>query len=670
MNISNNYRKDIDALRGLAILLVIIFHAFPQKLTGGFVGVDVFFVISGFLITSIITKQIHSNEFSFLSFYKRRILRIFPALLFVLVSSLIIGWLILFPEEFKQLGQHVFRSILFTQNFNLIDEIGYFDVSSYYKPLLHLWTLSVEAQYYLLWPVILIIIFRLRLDAVKVLIVMICISFITNLCLVEDYKNEVFFHSVTRFWELGAGSLLAIARQDSINKYSKVSRLSIFILGIVTILLSSFFIKSDDMYPSWIALFPITGSILLIYSNINFKKYGGLVYLGLISYPLYLWHWVLISFAYIYIGENPSFPMMLSIIVFSIILSWLTYKYIERIRFSKSNRSTLWLLAVAVICGLAGLYIEKAEGVKSRTHLSYIDEYNIQFERTPAVDEICDSYVVARLNEERLFDYCRSHEVGKNNKVVAIIGDSHAHALFPGIAKKAHERGYGTLLFANSSCPPLIGFESGKNKKDISECQLKIKQIIKLLSLIKEIKIVVFSTRGPVYIHGEVKGEFTEESVNESLNLIKKEELSYVNYFDGFDNTLKSISNIQHIKKIYYFLENPELDFLPKEVIPRPFDYFGLSTRDSTMDYSLYKLRMDKYQTIAYKISDNYEKVSVIDTTPYFCDQKKCYSYKNGNFLYADDDHLSVFGSHYIASEVEDVIFNNEPPNRGRTPHY
>ena len=157
-----SYREDIDALRGLAVLLVVVYHAFPELIPGGFIGVDVFFVISGYLITSIIFFSINNNDFSLKEFYARRIRRLFPALITVLLAVLIFGWLVLFPEEYEHLGRHVTRSVIFLLNFRLINEINYFDVESHYKPLLNLWTLSIEEQYYLFWPLIILFFFKIK----------------------------------------------------------------------------------------------------------------------------------------------------------------------------------------------------------------------------------------------------------------------------------------------------------------------------------------------------------------------------------------------------------------------------------------------------------------------------------------------------------------------------
>lgn len=620
------YRKDIDALRGLSVLLVVIYHAFPEKLPGGFIGVDIFFVISGYLITSIIFGQLKRDEFSFFNFYNRRIRRIFPALFTVLVTSLIIGWFILFPDEYKQLGDHVAYATIFILNFSFIKELGYFDVASHYKPLLHLWTLSIEEQYYLIWPAILVLIFKFKLNTFKILIAIILISFIANIYFVSDYKDEVFFHSITRFWELGLGSLLAIFNKKINIGNSKY----IFIFGLALILFSAFWINNGDLYPYWIGLLPTIGAMLIIIANFQLANWGGLVKIGLISYPLYLWHWVIISFCYIYLGKKPDASILIIAIAVSFILSYLTYRYIEKIRYMKSDKIVFVLLLLAISVGLGGVFIKNNDGLSNRSHLNYLKKFNIEFQRTPAIDKVCDSYVAPI--EKRLFDYCRANFINNKGKLIAIIGDSHAHVLFPGIAKVANNHGYNTILLANSSCPPLVEFMWGRNSKEIKDCQIKISQILKILELDKRIEKVIFATRGPVYID---------------------EEQTYEKYFDGFEKTLYQLNNTKHIKNIYYLLENPELDFLPKEVIARPFDYWNISIQDSTVDRSLYRLRMKKYKNLVFEKSSFFAKVNIVDVEPYMCEGNRCFAYKNGNFLYADDNHFSVFGSHYIASKIK-----------------
>ena len=212
---------------------------------------------------------------------------------------------------------------------------------------------------------------------------------------------------------------------------------------------------------------------------------------------------------------------------------------------------------------------------------------------------------------------------------------------------------------ANSSCPTLIGFEWGRNEKEIATCKRKISQIMRVINSSDKIDRVVVATRGPVYIHGEVKGKFSNESVSESLLQKRNDRQTYENYKKGLKETLSELSQLKHINSVFYFLENPELDFLPKEVVIRPFDSLGLSSQNSTMSKELYLKRMSNYRSSVNQAAKGLD-VTVIDPIGYICDQDRCYSYKNNNFLYADDDHFSVFGSNYVAERMKDILFDNK----------
>ena len=253
-----NYRSDIDALRGLAVSLVVIFHAFPSLLSGGFIGVDIFFVISGFLITTIIYHEYSAGNFSLLDFYSRRIKRLFPALLIVLSAILIFGYLILFQDEYKQLGFHAYRSSIYLQNFTLIKELGYFDISSIFKPLLHLWSLSIEEQFYLLWPFLLLALLSARVNIIAILAGLIIFSFGLNLYLVKNYKDVVFFHLLTRSWEISLGALLGILLLQNSSFLRRIKLLNspkLFYLGLSFIIISAIFLSKKSAYPYWYGSF-------------------------------------------------------------------------------------------------------------------------------------------------------------------------------------------------------------------------------------------------------------------------------------------------------------------------------------------------------------------------------------------------------------------------------
>ena len=187
------YRPDIDGLRALAVILVVAYHAFPEWVPGGFIGVDIFFVISGFLISSILLEALYTNTFSFLDFYSRRILRLFPSLLLVLSCALLLGWFTLFADEFSLLGKHVYASATFFQNFNLLSEVGYFDEAGITKPLLHLWSLGIEEQFYLIWPFLLWLGYKLKFKLITLIVILGISSFALNIVITFNDPRFAFF---------------------------------------------------------------------------------------------------------------------------------------------------------------------------------------------------------------------------------------------------------------------------------------------------------------------------------------------------------------------------------------------------------------------------------------------------------------------------------------------
>ena len=653
------YREDIDALRGLAVLLVVVYHAFPELIPGGFIGVDVFFVISGYLITSIIFFSIKNNNFSLKEFYARRIRRLFPALITVLLVVLGFGWLVLFPEEYEQLGRHVTRSVIFLLNFRLINEINYFDVESHYKPLLNLWTLSIEEQYYLFWPLIILFFFKIKKTPSYFLVLAFIISLSINVFFAKDYPQKVYYHTLTRFWQLAAGSLLALWLTNYKVLQNTNNSIKIFVggSGLILIIFGALWIDGQMVYPGLLAIVPVLGAGLVIISNIKLKQYFGFAKLGLISYPLYLWHWVIISFLYIYLGRKPEAFVLVLAVLLSLTFAHLTHKYIEQFRYQKS--STPYLILLLIIVGLFGFYIKEKKGLTDRSNMQNYVKKLQDLKREPAKDETCVNYLRRLLDSEQTFDYCRADLDIKNKakKLIAVIGDSHAHTLFSGISKVARSKGYEVILLANSSCPTLKGFEWGNNNLEIDNCKKKIEEILTIILKEPRIEKIIMATRGPVYIHGEIKGNFTEENITKSLSLVKNQKLTYENYFYGFKNTMQVLENIPNIKKVFYKLENPEFDFLPKETISRPYDFFGISINRDTISRKLYLQRMSLYRENIFKLS--FSKLLVLDPIEALCDDNICYSKVEGQFLYTDDDHFSEFGSIYIANYFQNIIFND-----------
>ncbi|CAH0273602.1 O-acetyltransferase OatA [Massilia sp. Bi118] len=358
------YRPDIDGLRAVAVGLVVLFHAWPKWLRSGFIGVDVFFVISGFLITSIILKDLKQRSFTIRGFYVRRIRRIFPALITVVLAVLAFGWYVLLQQEFAQLGKHVAAAAAFVSNLVLWSEAGYWDNESVTKPLLHLWSLGVEEQFYLVWPIAMALCFRVRFGILAFLALTLAGSFLYGLYATFNHPAEAYFSPVTRFWELASGGLVAYA----MTKRSPLlpAPLLISSLGLLLLVLGAVLIKGQADFPGAWALLPVLGTCALIaagnVSFINRRLLGNplMVKVGLVSYPFYLWHWPLLSFGYIIEGEKPEPLVKAALVLAALALAFLTYHLIERpVQKSPNKRRAIQGLVAAMACfGVLGVMVK------------------------------------------------------------------------------------------------------------------------------------------------------------------------------------------------------------------------------------------------------------------------------------------------------------------------
>ena len=381
---SPKYRSDIDGLRAIAVLSVVGFHAFPGWVHGGFVGVDVFFVISGFLISTIIFSGLDRGIFSFWQFYSRRIRRIFPALVVVLVACFSFGWFSLLSDEYTQLGKHIGGGAAFVSNFVLWNESGYFDASAELKPLLHLWSLGIEEQFYILWPLLLYLAFKWKFNLLYLISLVILCSFSLNVSRIDTDGVATFYSPVPRFWELLFGSALAYVamfRQDTVASLKdrltlalgrvfclaepaqlrSIAINSMAFLGISLIVIAVLGLNKDFAFPGWWAVVPCAGAVLVIsagpnaWINRTVLSNRVMVFFGLISFPLYLWHWPLLSFPRIIEPASFSRETRIAAVVLSIVLAWLTYRFIEApLRFGAHGRAKTQVLC-AVMLGVAAI---------------------------------------------------------------------------------------------------------------------------------------------------------------------------------------------------------------------------------------------------------------------------------------------------------------------------
>jgi peptidoglycan/LPS O-acetylase OafA/YrhL len=460
------YRPDIDGLRAIAVLLVVFHHAFPQSLKSGFIGVDVFFVISGFLISTIIFQNLELGTFSFLDFYKRRVKRIFPALCLVLLASFMCGWFLLLPADYKQLGKHMAAGAAFVSNFAFWSESGYFDSGSKLKPLLHLWSLGIEEQYYIFWPFIVWFLWKRNVNFLKICVTLFVVSFAINIITVKGNAIAAFYSPASRFWELLVGSVLAYTslharkstQSDNLNDWSSWA-------GVLLLAVGVFFITPERRFPGFWALFPTVAAFLLIQSGPKawFNHYilsnRLFVWVGLISFPLYLWHWPLLVFAEIHAGELGT-PTKLGLIALSIVLAWLTYRFVERpIRFGKliveTKKIPLALCAVLLAIAILGGYTYQRDGFGFR----FPKFIQALLHNQPKLDEGWRSGTCILDQGHPSSEFSPSCVDKDKRPLLFLWGDSHAAALYPGL-KHLQDTGaysFGVAQRTGAVCPPIIG---------------------------------------------------------------------------------------------------------------------------------------------------------------------------------------------------------------------
>jgi peptidoglycan/LPS O-acetylase OafA/YrhL len=465
-----SYRADIDGLRAIAVLSVIGFHVDPRLVAGGFVGVDVFFVISGFLISSLILNGLKDGTFSYAEFYGRRIRRIFPALIVVLLAVWGLGWFALGPSEFAALGKHIGAGAAFAANIMTYAEVGYFDAPASTKPLLHLWSLGVEEQFYIVFPGLLALIWRYR--AARLFLALIGIaSFALNVAVVGHHPSFAFYLPMTRFWEFIAGALLSfapIARPEfdwrmTFGPLVLTWRNALPAIGLLLIF-AGFGVIPTDFYPGWWALLPVFGTFFVIGAGqgawVNRKILANpkLVFIGLISYPLYLWHWPLIVIGRALVRfNNPAndYTRTTAIIAVALafVLAWLTYQFIERPIRARRPLVTIWRIAAAstaclALVALLGFATVQSGGLPTR----YPQE------------------VQALLTPLTLFaDYPPADETkNSTGPLLVTFGDSHAWHLTGGLHRLQNERTFRHVPIDWGECAP-VGYVRPVNEENCSK---------------------------------------------------------------------------------------------------------------------------------------------------------------------------------------------------------
>ncbi|MEO7795743.1 MAG: acyltransferase family protein [Thermoanaerobaculia bacterium] len=626
------YRPDIDGLRAIAVLAVLAFHAFPDRLPGGFVGVDVFFVISGFLISGILLAGLDQEEFSLRRFYAHRVRRIFPALLVILAACGIFGWFALFPDEFQQLGKHIAGGAAFSSNLTLWHETGYFDNAAETKPLLHLWSLGIEEQFYIVWPLLLWGAHRLRWRVLTWMPLLAAISFLINVVGLDRYPTATFYSPASRAWELALGGILAglaskglaLFRGPGPQSPGSPLRHSLFsTAGLALLLLSLVRIDEGTPFPGWWALAPAIGTALILgagaqaWPNRWLLSSRPMVWIGLISYPLYLWHWPLLAFARIVESETPALAIRVWVLALSFPLAALTYLWVERpIRFGGGLRGKAIALSGAMVAvALAGLFVARNQGLPSRSTVQ--TQLTQQAALVLRDESNLSNPCKARYGFDETWEVCMLDDVDAA-PTVALLGDSHGHHLVAGLTE--HYRSHGDNLLYLGTRLPFWDVPARRN----DDVQKITNQMLDLALQTPSIQTVVISTRAKLH-NSSPDGRQVSEALRATV--------------ERFVAAGKQVVIVRDI---------PRLDFQPRQCIRRVAIPASTTKSPCAMSREIFELATAQHDALLGSVLRRFPTVELFDAPSYLCDEALCWAMRDGVLLYRDPDHLSTDGSLYL----------------------
>ena len=631
-----------------------------------------------------------SKPFSFFDFYSRRVRRIFPSLIFCLLTFLVLGWFVLLPDEYSLFGKHTLGASAYVSNLLLWSEAGdYFQTASQTKPLLHLWSLGIEEQFYLIWPLVLFIAYKLNFNIFTLALVGALTSFGFELHSVHDNPTAAFYSPFLRFWELMAGSLLAwlklykgemftgiankagpylsaVLQRDSTNADSvRLCGNILSVIGLVLILTAVFALDNKD-FPGSKALYPVLGAVMMIAAgkDATLNRYllsnRVMVWFGLISYPLYIWHWPFLSFAWIVGGEMPELKVRIGCVVLAVIMSAVTYYFVEpKLRWGRfGGYKAAGLVSVMVLIGAIGYSIERHDGYSERLGMGADEQ------------KIAKNFDLLRSEGARRFKRYFpdiKHSMGffekeDGHNSIAVFGDSHANALLPGLMMHKGTND-GIVSFAAGCAIPLMGVQAGSKWLDRPDATYNYKVIGRGFEYVlahPEIKKVILTNFPGCFQYGGIRS-FDNPSVTSPEEILS----------EAISRTFKVLSDKG--KEVVYVLDVPTLSKNGSD----PSQFKACAAKLDSLHVTALALRTDLYlnlgkdqksldelctmpesdngsaeghavlEKLVRKEAKKYNNIHVVDLTDLFCTDHTCVMTKNGKMLYRDIHHLNRAGAEW-----------------------
>jgi peptidoglycan/LPS O-acetylase OafA/YrhL len=633
------YRAEIDGLRALAVLPVILFHAGFEWFSGGFVGVDVFFVISGYLITTIIISEMAEGKFSIANFYERRARRILPALFFVMAACLPFAWLWLTPNDLKDFGQSLVAVSIFSSNILFWLESGYFDTAAELKPLLHTWSLAVEEQYYILFPIFLMLTWRL---GIKWVLVLLSVVFLVSLGVAQwsayKYPSAAFYLLPTRGWELLVGVFAAFYLKHNTHLKSHFLNQALSLLGFGMIVYAIIVFDETTPFPSLYALVPTIGTGLLILCAVpktfvhRLLSLKYIVGIGLISYSAYLWHQPLLAFARQRTLGEVSELILISLCLTSLIMAWFSWRYVEQ-PFKNRKKIKRYLIFM-----LSGFMLLMFTSIGLVTHFTSGFSDRVPLELRPNT--------LSKMPENCNFNFSRNFKIKDLNKCISsadifLVGDSHASSIGFALEKELQKTGQNLVVLTHNGCLPIKNIG---RKNQSKSC----KNFIEFLynDIFINNNTVVLSSRWRINIEGTRynNGEGGIESGSSGQVYI-------TNQNSHKDLKLFFVQKIREIKEVANIII---INQIPEVGINVPKWYFYKFDTPLTHSYTEYKIQNNSIN----EMFESIEGIKVLQTDILVCNDKsmRCITRLGKEILYWDDDHPSTAFAELIAEQVSILL--------------
>lgn len=663
------YRSDIDGLRAIAVSIVIFFHFGIPGFSGGFIGVDVFFVLSGYLIGSIIVRQLKEDKFSLTQFYFRRIRRLFPVFVVVILVTTIAAYLIMLPSDFKEFGQSVIASSVYLSNILFYLEAGYFDTASHLKPLLHTWSLSVEEQFYIIFPILAWCIYRLNKSwLLPIFLFLTILSLIAAQWYLPKDTSAVFYLYPFRAWEMFLGVCLASYTIPQIRSAKGNSLLAL--LGFAMILIPGLFYTKSTAFPGLSALIPCLGTCILLYTGRS-TSFTDIVltnpvsvFLGKISYSLYLWHWPIFVLYMYDKGDQPQaldIVLMTTLTLLSALASW---KYIEtpfrqgRVIFSKTALGVFSATAVVSLALIAiGGSFHLTKGLPQR-----FDSQTANFAEA-ANDLFGDLSGCQEMGNATFPDleYCMIGDPLNSDSYTLIWGDSHGGAYKRGFEYANKNTKHPALLAWTGGCPPVFGIdkdESVSSRAIDAQCSKRNQAVYDLLQSDKRINAVVLVGRWSYYLSGEGTGVDEHNKISlwpENGNKTEVKDQSAF-FIERFINTIEKLNQSQHT--VFVVEQPPEFSQYKARIVA--LDLIKGKTKEN-----IAILTNEKYQQVKARQGDIQQAIegaikkdmlTLLNTHSFFCDEKQCSVLIDDSPAYFDNNHLSSSGAVKVSAMFQPLI--------------